>query len=188
MAIEKTPARLSHADYLALPEGRYDLIEGFLVMTPAPSRRHQMLVFRLAKALDAHVAAAACGHVYLAPLDVTLRIDDPAIVVQPDVLYVARDGRAALTDMGVAGPPDLVIEVLSPSNLALDLVKKRALYEAHGVREYWIVMPEGDQVQVLRRGEAGFGRPVLLEAPDDLETPLLPGFKLALGALFAPEA
>lgn len=78
--------------------------------------------------------------------------------------------------------------MLSPSHLALDLVKKRALYEAHGVREYWIVFPEADQVQVLRRGEAGFERPALLEAPDLLTTPLLPGFELPLTAYFAPEA
>jgi Uma2 family endonuclease len=82
-----------------------------------------------------------------------------------------------------------VVEVVSHSNARHDSIKKRQLYADYGVQEYWMVLPELEQVEVLRReGGPGFGRPVVLEAGDHLTTPLLPGFELAVQQLFEPEA
>ncbi|MDB5099504.1 MAG: hypothetical protein JWM80_3925 [Cyanobacteria bacterium RYN_339] len=187
MALERNEQLMTFAEYRELPEGCYNLIEGHLIMTPAPSLWHQCLSSRLNDALKAYVSSRNLGWVYYAPLDVILSETFPPIVMQPDVLFVARDGEAQRTSKGIAGPPALVIEVLSPSNQSLDAIKKRALYERFGVQEYWMVLPDMAQVEVLRREGERFARPLLLEAPDVLATPLLPGFGLDLAGLFAPE-
>lgn len=187
MALEWNEQPMTLAAYLELPEGSYNLIEGRLYVSPSASPWHQSLVIRLAAALEAFVRPARLGRVYAAPLDVYLREEEPAIVVQPDVLFVARDGKAQVTRRGIQGPPALAVEVLSPSNASLDAVKKRAIYERVGVEEYWMVLPDLEQVEVLRREGAGFARPQLLEHGDTLTTPLLPGFAFAIADLFEPE-
>jgi Uma2 family endonuclease len=185
MALEQDSRRLTFKEYLALPEGHYQLIEGVLVVTPAPSLRHQTLQWQLLAALGPYVRDHQLGRVFGAPCDVLLRAGDPAVVVQPDVLFVASGGRAELTEARVVGPPDLVIEILSPGNARLDSVKKRALYEEHGVIEYWMVLPDLEQVEVLRRVvNDKFGRPVVFESDDTLTTPLLPGFELSVRHVF----
>lgn len=189
MALEPAQPFTSYAAYRALPEGRYDLLEGELLVTPAPSRRHQLIQLRLAAALLAWVEARGAGHVYGAPLDVELRQEDPAVVVQPDVVYVAAGGPAALTPHGVVGPPQLVVEVVSPGSARLDGVRKRAIYESFGVGEYWLVLADLDQVELLAReaGRSGFAPPRLLERGDALASGQLPGFALPLEHLFRPE-
>lgn len=189
MATEPAHPSISYAAYRALPEGRYDLLEGELRVTPAPSRRHQLVQLRLAAALLAWVEARGSGHVYGAPLDVELRQEDPAVVVQPDVVYVAAGGPATLSEHGVVGPPALVVEVASPGSVRVDGVRKRALYESLGVGEYWLVLLDLDQVEVLAResGHPGFAPPRLLERGDALGSEQLPGFALPLERLFRPE-
>jgi Uma2 family endonuclease len=185
MALEQDSRRLTFNEYLSLPEGHYQLIEGYLIVTPAPSLRHQTLQWQLLAALGPYARDHQLGHIFGAPCDVLLREGEPAVVVQPDVLLVATGGRAELTEARVVGPPDLVVEILSPGNARLDSVKKRALYEEHGVLEYWMVLPDLEQVEVLRRDINGkFGRPAVFESDDTLTTPLLPGFELPVRQLF----
>lgn len=190
MALEQTPVFMTFDAFRVLPEDtRAELIEGVFTVTPAPTWRHQRLQVRIAGALESHVRAHGLGIVLGAPFDVILREQDPAIVVQPDVFFVARANAARMQESGLFGPPDLVVEVLSPSNARHDSIKKRQLYAAHGVREYWMVMAELDQIEVLRRDDGeGFCRPVVFEPGDELTTPLLPGFALPLAGLFDMEA
>jgi Uma2 family endonuclease len=140
-------------------------------------------------AIESYVRTHRLGVALGAPFDVILRRQDPAVVVQPDFLFVARAHMDRMQESGLFGPPDLVVEVVSPSNARHDSIKKRQLYADHGVQEYWLVLPEVEQVEVLRReGGPGFGRPTVVEAGDVLTTPLLPGFELAVADLFEPEA
>lgn len=188
MALEREAPLVTFAEYQALPEGSYNLIDGVLIVTPAPTLHHQIIQIRLIAFLYPYVRTHRLGIVCGAPCDVVLREADPAIVVQPDVLFVARIGRARLTKAGIDGPPDLAVEILSPGSVKLDSVKKRQLYATYGVREYWMVLPDLEQVEVLRQaGEGAFARPILLEAVDMLTTPLLPDFSLSLTELFEPE-
>lgn len=133
--------------------------------------------------LAAHPGA---GQVFLAPLDVVLSYHD---VVEPDLLFVAGDQSAIMTEKNIQGPPALVIEVISKSTRKKDAQTKRRLFERTGVREYWLVDPELDLVQVLRASSAGkLVRVEELAAEDDatLTTPLLEGWQLSMRALFAP--
>ena len=121
---------------------------------------------------------------FLAPLDVVLSFYD---VVEPDLLFVAAEQTAILTDKNVQGPPALLVEVLSKSTRKHDAQTKRRLFERTGVREYWLVDLELDTVQVLRLSEKNrLVRVVELTAEDDevLTSPLLPGLAVNLRELF----
>jgi Uma2 family endonuclease len=138
--------RYTYENYQQLPEGApYELIRGHLVMSPSPTVQHQRLVFRLSKALDVYVSENEGGEVLLSPMDV--RLSDET-VVQPDVLYVSPDRAEQLGEQEIDGAPDLVIEVVSPSTSHLDVFDKKRLYEQSGVREYWIVDPDSETVEV----------------------------------------
>lgn len=126
---------LTKADLLDRPDDghRYELLDGVLIVTPAPSLRHQQAVLRLAAVLD--TARPPELTVLMAPFDVTLSEDT---VVQPDVLVF---DRKQVTARDLPGAPLLAIEVLSPSTLRFDLHLKRSRYEAAGTAAYWVVDP-----------------------------------------------
>lgn len=142
-------------DLWALPDDgvRRELIDGQVYVTPSPAWRHQELVLRLAVALKLHSEAHGGGAVSIAPFDVILSGHD---VVQPDVLFVADDDQTALTAANLQGPPTIVAEVVSDP--ARDRRIKLGLYAAHRVKEYWVVDPEADQVEVHRLGPEGYGK------------------------------
>ncbi|MEM9186199.1 MAG: Uma2 family endonuclease [Planctomycetota bacterium] len=129
------PYRL--ADYLERPdEPRVELIFGRYHMSPAPINLHQIISIELSAWLLA--AAKTSGGLGLAaPNDVVLKDDT---VVQPDLLYFSKDRRPPL-GARFTTPPDLVIEILSPSHHTRDRVLKLGVYADAGVAEYWIVDP-----------------------------------------------
>lgn len=184
MAMEHPTPQLTYDDYMALPEGRHELIDGILYTMASPTVRHQRIQMTLSLAIASHVRQHRLGRVY-GNLDIVLRRANPARVFQPDLQFIARENAGIVTAPNVQGMPDLIVEILSPSNARHDAVLKRRLYEEHGLGEYWMVLNETDQVEVLRRGPDGrFERPVLYEAGDTLTTPLLPGFGLEVATLF----
>jgi Uma2 family endonuclease len=189
MAIEVAHPLFSYDDYAALDDGnRYEVIEGELIMPPSPTVNHQIIVGQLNFLLDAHVRATGAGTVLTAPLDVVLRSERPGVVVQPDLMFVSKENFEILTKANIQGAPDLAIEVLSPSNQRLDTIAKRRIYAQYGVKEYWIVFPDADRIEVFTlSGTATYGKPTLYEPGDTLKTPLLPGFELALAFVFSKE-
>jgi len=179
--------RLTYDDFLLFPDDgkRHEIIDGVHYVTPSPNRRHQRLVGRLhlqvARHLEAH---PGLGEVFLAPFDVVLSRFD---VVEPDLLFIAGDQPEILTAQNVQGPPALVVEVLSKSTRKRDAQTKRRLFERTGVREYWLVDPELDTVQVFRPSPDGrLARVAELTAEDDdhLASPLLGDCTIGLRDLF----
>lgn len=157
-----------------------ELWDGEIVVSPSPSFFHQEIVVRFHDALRAWVAEHRLGKTGLAPLDMILT---SRRVVQPDVFFVSNERMGILSDR-LRGAPDLVVEVLSPDSRRRDRIDKRDLYEQHGVREYWLVDPEAQTVEVLflERGEyqlAGRWRP-----GEQAVSRLLPGFEVPVGGLF----
>lgn len=131
-------------DYKLLPEdAAYQLINGEIIMVPAPRRTHQKLAGRIHYLIMAYCDKTLKGEVYMAPFDVYL---DEENVVQPDICIIAQKNIGILTEEGAKGPPDIVIELLSPSNAYYDLLAKYQLYEKFGVQEYFIVDPEDNLV------------------------------------------
>jgi len=132
-------------DYWALPEGsRAELIDGELWDLAAPSRAHQEIVYTVGRLMGDYIAAngGSCK-VYPAPFAVNLFSDDSTFV-EPDLSVVCD--RSKLSERGCEGAPDLVVEVVSPSNPGMDYVSKLGLYREAGVREYWICDPRTSQV------------------------------------------
>lgn len=189
MALEHSQPSLSFAEYLLLPdEPRGEVLDGVFTVTPAPNARHQELAgeifFEIKRWLREHPDA---GAVFIAPLDVVLRAERPAVVVQPDILYVAA-ARQAIVQDAVLGAPDLAVEVVSPSSAGRDAVTKRELYARHGVRELWLVWPQERRVDVLVADQSGvFGEARTLLPAEVLTSDVLPGFTLAVADLFGPE-
>ena len=169
-------------DYRATPEGtRYQLVEGDLIMAPAPNLFHQDIAGNIFTLLRAHVIKKSLGRAFIAPCDVYLSAHD---VVQPDVLFVAEANRGRLAEDGIHGPPDLVVEVLSPATAQLDKKSKRRIYARAGVKELWLVDPLLLQVQRydFARDQA---KPVqLIEEDESFETPLLPGLVVSAAEIF----
>ena len=130
---------------------RYEAIGGKLYMTPAPSIRHHRVTRRLYHALDPLLAKAGRGELFWAPVGVEFPATGEG--VQPDLLFVSTERLGIIAEEWIRGAPDLVVEILSPSTVGRDRSKKRDLYERHGVREYWIVDPDANAIDVWRFGE-----------------------------------
>jgi Uma2 family endonuclease len=131
---------LTYDDYRELPDDgqRYEIIEGVLHVSPAPSIRHQFTAMALSATLYMHCRHRRLGRIFSAPCDVVFAAIS---VVQPDIIFVSQERLSLLTDANVQGAPDLVVEVISPSSVTRDLDTKRQLYAQYGVKYYWLVHP-----------------------------------------------
>ncbi len=121
------------------------------------------------------------GDVMYAPVDVVLSNND---VLQPDLLFVSNGRGEIVQDANVQGAPDLVVEILSPSTASCDWRIKMDLYDTHGVREYWVVDPEGQRVWVMARGEGGLREVANYGREDVLTSIVLSGLNVNLGEVF----
>ena len=175
--------RQTYKDYCATPDDeRYELLNGDLMMVPAPNRKHQEVLTRLYLELGVFTKEHRLGKVYVAPFDVVLSDTD---VVQPDLLFISRAREHTLTDENVRGAPDLVIEILSPSTADRDLGYKHELYGRHGVLEYWVVDPMGETIAVHRQRDGRLELAEIFGRRDTLQTSLLEGLQLKLDDIFA---
>ena len=178
----KPRIKLTVADYLDTPEGvRCQLLDGELILAAAPNNQHQRITRSLLLALHRFISDHNLGEVWFAPFDVVLSDHD---VVQPDLLFVSHAREAIITAANIQGAPDLAVEVLSPSTEGYDRGYKRELYARHGVREYWLVDPDLETIEVLTPGEGGFVRHALYESREILTSPLLPGLAVELATIF----
>ena len=182
MTVANPHIKFTYVDYLNAPEDkRYELLDGDLVMTPAPGERHQRASMLLASRLFLYVSENRLGRVYSAPFDVMLSDTD---VVQPDLLFVSNERAHVFTAANVQGAPDLVVEILSPSTAERDLTFKRRLYARHGVSEYWIVDTDAGSVTVLLLREGEFEAVGEYGPGGTLTSPVLPGFELRVDDMF----
>ena len=179
---EPRAGNLTYEDYLRMPAGlRYELVEGEIRMVPSPSKSHQNVAANLVTALRIWARETSHGEVYSAPLDVLL---SEATVVQPDVLFISRDRLSIAEEPYVNGPPDLVVEILSPSNSDWDRVTKRRIYSRYGVKEFWLVDIAAKSVELSQQENGQLVTVQTLREGSSLTSPLLPGFELKVEAVF----
>jgi len=169
----------TYGDYLNWPEDvRYELIDGEVyMMAPAPTVSHQDIAGEVFRQLSNALQDKPC-HVLIAPVDVRLPKTDEAdeqidTVVQPDVLVVCDKNK--VSERGIRGAPDWVLEVLSPSTAVHDQVKKLRLYERHGVREFWLVHPRDKVLTVFTLNNGAYGRPYTQELQGETPVGVLEG-------------
>jgi Uma2 family endonuclease len=181
----------SYAEYLKWEfKERIELIKGYLFkMSPAPARRHQELAWNFSMQIDKYLRNKPCK-AYFAPFDVRLPSskddnESPKItVLQPDICIVCDLSK--LDEKGCDGAPDLVIEILSPGNSDKEMKLKYDVYEESGVREYWIVQPEYQNVLVYALDDSGkFIGKHPITASDFLTSTIFPDFTIDLSEAFA---
>jgi len=175
--------RLTYADLLEMPDDgtRYELIDGEAYIIPSPNAKHQTALLQLAIGLQEAIRDRST--LFIAPLDVVLADDT---VLQPDLLLVTPSGRAQIK-LGVEGPPDLAVEILSRTSVRRDRGVKRAAYARFGVGEYWLVDLNQQAIEVfhLDPGTKPDYHVVRIYRPGEiLTTPLLPALALDPGQIF----
>ena len=163
---------------------RYEVIEGELYVSTAPGIPHQSILGNLYFAFSNYLKVHRVGHAYLG---IGIVYDEFNGVI-PDLLFVSSErlNRILAVDR-LKASPEIVIEILSPgsSNEERDRIVKRKLYSSRGVHEYWIVDPGARTIEINRkRKEGGLEKAMLLEAGDDLTTPILPEFRVPVAEIF----
>ncbi len=146
-----------------------------------PIQRHQLVSVNIERALDLFVRAIDLGELYHSPIDLLLAQDS---VVQPDILFIRKDRLGTVGEKAILGALDLVVEILSDSTLRRDLVLKRRLYAAHGVREYWIVDPKSERVEVLVLEAGELAKKAAVTEGEVASMEALPGLRVALAEIF----
>jgi len=183
MATAHPALKFTYEDYrTAPPDRRYELLDGDLLLTPAPSLKHQSVQVRLGRRLAQFIEERALGHFYFAPCDVVLSDTD---VVQPDLLFVSRERDHLLRNGdNIRGAPDLVVEILSPATADRDRGYKRTLYATHGVTEPGLIDPETETVEVHRLRDGALEVAHTFGRGQTLRSPLLTGFEVDLHDIF----
>jgi Uma2 family endonuclease len=154
----------TYEDYANFPDDlRCEIIDGRIyVMTPSPTTTHQSIALRLGRLVDQHLESEGYPcRIYIAPVDVVLSEKD---VVQPDAFVICD--RSKIKKRGVFGAPNVVFEVISPSTEAKDRKKKRDLFEQYGVKEYFMVHPDGRFVEKYTLDTGVYKKSDIYEAQD----------------------
>ncbi len=179
----KKQSKYTYSDYLKTPDDkRFQLIEGELLMTPAPTTKHQRISRNLSFLLNQFVRTARVGEIFYAPTDVVL---DDFNVFQPDILLVLNENKGIITKKNIQGAPDLVIEILSDSTASLDLIEKRKLYGQFGVKEYWVASPEHTTIEMYGLKNNRLESSKSFYEGETLASPLLTGLEISLADIFS---
>lgn len=178
----------SYPDFLTTveshPDVRVELIDGNLIMTPAPTPRHQLVTTYLLLTLGQYVHTQGLGRVLTAPLDIELAPERQ--IVQPDLIFISQERVAALVgEKRITGAPDLLVEILSPATARLDRHVKLPLYAASGVAEYWIVDMAEQAVEVYTLDGATYRVAGIFLSGDTVNAGRFALAAIAVASLFA---
>jgi Uma2 family endonuclease len=179
--------RISFNEYLKIKESSEELLEyidGIVYMAPSPSTKHQRISARLQGELFSFLKGKEC-EVFSAPFDVLLKKEDieGEKLVIPDLSVICD--KEGFTDTKYIGVPTLIIEILSPSNQAHDLVRKLNIYMDYGVKEYWIVNPMLNTISLYKLNDEGLYEQVEVKAEKGIvKSHYLIGFQVDLEEVF----
>lgn len=178
--------KYTYQDYLDLPEDgkRYEVINGELIMVAAPSTFHQSVLINLVNDLKNFLNREKVGKVFCVPIDVKLSDRN---VVQPDIIFVSQNNSNIITENNVEGTPDLIIEILSPGTAYHDLIEKKEIYERFDVKEYWIVDPKKQRIEIYQNINQRFELNQRIELEGTVESLVIKGFKISLESIFSME-
>ena len=160
----------------------YELINGEIVKKSAPSSKHQKVSGKLFRLLSDYAEKKKLGEVLYAPLDVFLGEYN---AIQPDLLFVAKAREEIITDNGVEGPPDMIIEILSPSTMKNDRGDKMKIYREHQVREYWIVDPKNQSIEVYQYQNGDYDLVSFAVEVGEINSSVLAGLVIEVNTAFS---
>ena len=179
-------SKLTYDEFQTLPRDgskRFELIEGEDFMTASPNTKHQRAVAKLLRLIADFAEKHDFGEVFVAPYDIVF---SKWTALEPDLLFIRKERRSIITDANVQGAPDLVIEILSPSNKEYDRETKMRAYQSAGVPEIWYFDPADDSAEVLNLGADGrYVVTAKLSGNAPIVSKALPGLSLTLDQVFA---
>ena len=183
MSTLQTGTKLTYEEYLETPETmiRCEVVDGEVIMA-GPSLYHQTISGNINEPVRAFVRRNRLGRVVYAPVDVIVR-RDPLRVRQPDLLFVSNE-RADILGERIEGGPDLVVEIISPSNTRSEIESRLTDYATINVREFWLVYPQARAVEVLRLEGDEWKRAYIRGAGERIESAVLPGLELDITEIF----
>ncbi len=177
--------KLTYQDYLELPEEpgcRHEILDGQLIKEPSPNIPHQRVSRRLHRTLEDYFwQVDPAGEVFSAPLDVTL---GKHTVVQPDLLYVAGNQQEIVKHTRIDGAPLLIVEVLSPATSRKDRLQKREMYQAAGIRHYWLADPQQQSLECYQLQQGSYILAASSMDDELLRHPAFQGLGIDLGKLW----
>jgi Uma2 family endonuclease len=171
--------------YFALPETNdiVELVDGVIIVAPAPDQDHQYAAVQLVTVLNLLVRKENLGVVLMAPFDVRLA---PNLVRQPDVLFIREEHRDRIRNGILYGAPDWAAEIISPSSGHIDQVEKLEEYAAAGIPEYWLLDPKAKSIRVYAlRGSDTYTLIGTYTPGDTAKSETLPGFEVEVSSIFA---
>jgi Uma2 family endonuclease len=173
----------TYEDYASLPDDgrRYEIVNGVLVMAPAPTPEHQDIVGEIYVALRAYVKLAGLGRVFMGPLDVQL---SPENTFQPDLVVLLNAHLERVAEKKISGAPDLAIEIASPSTAAYDRLTKYQTYAQAGIPEYWIVKHTRRTVEVLVLEHSEYRSLGVFSGQQTLPSRVVPGLSVMVEQFF----
>jgi Uma2 family endonuclease len=180
--IEAEKKKYTYEDYEKLPEGSpFQLIDGELVMTPAPVPYHQQILLRIISSFIEFNAKHKLGEILIAPIDVFLSETE---TYQPDIIFISNERMKIIGQKKIEGAPDLVIEILSETTAYYDLKHKKRIYESCGVKEYWIVDPIEKSVEVYENINSTFKLFSSAILKGNVNSKILTDFELEISKIF----
>lgn len=184
MSASSSSRKLTYSEYLEFTppdSAKYQLIQGELVSMTSPSAKHQSILLNLVFLLQSYLRNNPVGKLFLAPMDVVLGETN---IVQPDLFFLSNDKLNQIQDSCIQGPPDFIIEILSPSTAYYDLVVKKKIYEKSSVSEYWIVDPQMETLDVFCLKNQKYEPTQQIEKQGKVSSLVLTGFTLDARDIF----
>lgn len=180
-ALEQQAKRWNYEEYYKLDDDqRYEVIDGHLLMAPAPDTWHQDWLNTLNILVTLYVRKKKLGRVFISPVDVVL---DAENVVQPDLVFVAANNLGIIKRPAIIGTPDLVVELLSPSSVRRDRYTKMNLYARFGVAEYWIGDAANRSLEILTLADDRYELRCSADEKGKLTSSVLTGLKFDLAEI-----
>ncbi len=181
--MQDASVKFTYADLLTVPEdtNRYEIFEGELVVTPSPLRIHQVVVRNITYYFEEYLRNKKIGELYTAPFDVYF---DDETVMQPDIMFVIHDRKHIIEDKRIVGAPDLIVEILSPRTEERDRGYKFRRYARENVREYWIIDPDKQTVEIFENTASGYRLSGTYKGNETIESLIFSGLSCKAADLF----
>jgi Uma2 family endonuclease len=177
-------AKMTSKQFLLLGEDppgvHLELAHGEIVVSPSPSPKHSRVIVKLVRIIEPYLENEDLGELFL---DTDTVFDDEN-TRRPDMIFFSKGRLHLVGEQALLGPPDLCVEVLSPSNRKMDLDDKFALYEKRGVANYWIIDPVGRSLEAYVLREQKYSRAVTGREADIVHLPPFPELAIALAKLW----
>ncbi|HEX8316417.1 MAG TPA: Uma2 family endonuclease [Flavisolibacter sp.] len=163
----------------------YEIIDGEMIRKSAPTPMHQRISRKVMVIIDRFISEKKTGEIFQSPIDVYL---DEYNKPQPDLVFVSESKKAIITNDGIVGVPDLIIEIISPTSIIRDRIEKKALYEKMSVPEFWLIDPQYAAIEIYTLQNNRYellSAATILEG--ELKSSLFEGLAINLKDIFSAE-